>query len=196
MTTRTAEHRSGAGHRGRGGPAVRRPTSRERLAPLIRALRERGDAVLASELGRFRSELSGLTPDEREAVEALARGIVSKLLHDPIVRLKELSGPATRHHARVLAELFGIDPTSREASADRNAPLPPGDRPIRTGTRHDGRTRVQGRTRPPVDLGRRGRDRRVIAAGTQGSVDRHDPRCARGGQDRPGGAFREGPAGR
>ena len=82
----------------------------ERLAPLIRALRERGDAVLASELGRFRSELSGLTPDEREAVEALARGIVSKLLHDPIVRLKELSGPGNdATYARVLAELFGIE---------------------------------------------------------------------------------------
>jgi glutamyl-tRNA reductase len=82
----------------------------ERLAPLIRALRERGDAVLASELGRFRSELSELTPDEREAVEALARGIVSKLLHDPIVRLKELSGPGNDvTYARVLAELFGIE---------------------------------------------------------------------------------------
>jgi glutamyl-tRNA reductase len=82
----------------------------ERLAPLIRALRERGDAVLASELGRFRAELSELTPDEREAVEALARSILSKLLHDPIVRLKELSGPGNdATYARVLAELFGIE---------------------------------------------------------------------------------------
>jgi glutamyl-tRNA reductase len=93
---------------------VRRFTVRkrsERLAPLIKALRERGDAVLASELGRFGSELSQLTPDEREAVEALARGIVSKLLHDPIVRLKELSGPGNdATYSRVLAELFGIEP--------------------------------------------------------------------------------------
>jgi len=82
----------------------------ERLAPLIRALRERGESVLASELGRFRSELSELTPDEREAVEALARGIVSKLLHDPIVRLKELSGPGNdATYARVLAELFALE---------------------------------------------------------------------------------------
>jgi len=85
----------------------------EHLAPLIRALRERGDAVLAAELSRFRSELAALTPDEREAVEALARGIVSKLLHDPIVRLKELSGPgADDAYARALAELFGIEPRS------------------------------------------------------------------------------------
>jgi glutamyl-tRNA reductase len=92
---------------------VRRFTVRkrsERLAPLIKALRERGDVVLTSELGRFRSELSELTPDEREAVEALARGIVSKLLHDPIVRLKELSGPGNDvTYARVLAELFAVE---------------------------------------------------------------------------------------
>ncbi len=82
----------------------------ERLAPLIKALRERGDVVLTSELGRFRSELSELTPDEREAVEALGRGIVSKLLHDPIVRLKELSGPGNDvTYARVLAELFAVE---------------------------------------------------------------------------------------
>ncbi len=82
----------------------------ERLAPLIRALRDRGDAILAGELRRFASELEGLTPDQREATEALARGIISKLLHEPIVRLKELSGPGSEAtYARVLADLFSIE---------------------------------------------------------------------------------------
>ncbi|MGQ0669679.1 MAG: glutamyl-tRNA reductase [Actinomycetota bacterium] len=91
--------------------AVRRRS--DRLAPLIRTLRERGEAVKAAELARFRSRLADLTPDELEAVESLARGIVSKLLHDPIVRLKELSAPGTGDaHAKMLAELFGIDPPS------------------------------------------------------------------------------------
>jgi glutamyl-tRNA reductase len=83
----------------------------ERLAPLIRALRERGDAVVAAELDRFRSDLTDLTAEERDVVEALARGIVAKLLHDPIVRLKERSAPGTQDaHARLLADLFGIEP--------------------------------------------------------------------------------------
>ena len=92
---------------------VRRFTLRrraERLAPLIHALRRRGDAVVETELRRFRSDLADLTPDEREAVEALARGIVAKLLHEPIVRLKELSGPGTQdQHARMLADLLGLE---------------------------------------------------------------------------------------
>jgi glutamyl-tRNA reductase len=94
---------------------VRRFVVRRRgdeLAPLIRALRRRGDAVLQGELERHASRLHDLTPDERAAVEALARGIVAKLLHDPIVALKERSEPGSgRTHAKLLAELLGLDPS-------------------------------------------------------------------------------------
>jgi glutamyl-tRNA reductase len=83
----------------------------ERLAPVILALRERGDAVVASELERFRTDLATLTPDERAAVEALARGIVAKLLHEPIVRMKDRPDPAAQDRlAALLAELFGVEP--------------------------------------------------------------------------------------
>ena len=67
----------------------------DELAPLIRAVRRRGDEVAHREIERFASRLAGLTIDERDAVEALARGITAKLLHDPIVALKERS--AARH---------------------------------------------------------------------------------------------------
>jgi len=81
------------------------------LAPLIRALRRHGDEVVQAELGRWGSRLASLTPDERAAVEALAAGVAAKLLHDPIVELKERSEPGTDGlHARILAELLGIDP--------------------------------------------------------------------------------------
>ena len=82
----------------------------DELAPLIRAMRRRGDEVVRGEIQRFAARLAQLTPDEREAVEAIARGIAAKLLHDPIVALKERSEPGTDGvHARVLAELLGID---------------------------------------------------------------------------------------
>ena len=92
---------------------VRRFTIRrraERLGPLFRALRERGDAAVDAELERFRSDLAGLEPEEREAVAALAHGVVAKLLHEPIVRLKETPGAGTQDaYARTLAELFGLE---------------------------------------------------------------------------------------
>ena len=83
----------------------------EALAPLIRALRQRGDEIMRTELERHAGRLADLTPDERASVEALTRGIVAKLLHDPIVELKERSEPGTDGlHAKVLAELLGLEP--------------------------------------------------------------------------------------
>ena len=61
-------------------------------APTIAALRARGEAVRAAELERFAGRLAGLSPREREAVEALTHGIVAKLLHEPTVRLKDAAG--------------------------------------------------------------------------------------------------------
>ncbi len=88
--------------------AVRRRS--DALAPIIRALRARGEEIMRGEIERYASRLSDLAPDERAAVEALARGIVAKLLHDPIVELKERSEPGTDGaHARLLAELLGIE---------------------------------------------------------------------------------------
>ena len=84
----------------------------DELSPVIRAIRRRGDAVLESELARHASRLADLTPDEIAAVEALARGIVAKLLHDPIVALKERSEPGSeRTHAALLVDLLGLDPS-------------------------------------------------------------------------------------
>jgi glutamyl-tRNA reductase len=81
-----------------------------RLAPLIQALRAHADQIKDAELARMASRLAGLAPREREAVEALAAGIVAKILHRPIVKLKELSAPSAGDApARVLADLFGID---------------------------------------------------------------------------------------
>jgi glutamyl-tRNA reductase len=97
---------------------LRRYAARRRgdeLAPLIRAIRRRGDAVAERELERFARRLADLTPEQRAAVEALARGIVAKLLHDPIVALKERSEPGSaRTHAALLAELLGLEFPSPE----------------------------------------------------------------------------------
>ncbi len=81
-----------------------------RLAPLIQALRERGARIQAAELARASSRLSSLSDKEWAAVESIASGIVAKLLHQPIVQLKERSGPGTGDElARAAAELFGLD---------------------------------------------------------------------------------------
>lgn len=93
----------------------------EAMAPLIAAIHERGEDVMRAELERHNGRLAQLTPDERAVVESLARGIVAKLLHDPVVQLKERSAPGTDGmHAKLLAELFGL--SDQEAERDGQRP--------------------------------------------------------------------------
>ena len=81
----------------------------DELAPVIKALRIHGETVIAAELARVRSRLVALDADERAAVEALVRGVAAKLLHDPIVGLKERVEPAReREVAALLSELLGL----------------------------------------------------------------------------------------
>src|SRR5215216_1988835 len=61
-------------------------------APLVAALRDRAEAVRVAELERHRTRLAGLDSAQLEAVEALTRGLVAKLLHQPSVRLKQDAG--------------------------------------------------------------------------------------------------------
>ncbi len=79
------------------------------IAPLITALRVRGEDVRLGELERFRSRLGGLDPETREAIEALSKGIVNKLLHDPTVVVKDAAGTARGElYADALAALFEL----------------------------------------------------------------------------------------
>ena len=84
-------------------------TARE-VAPLVSALRSRGEDVRLAELDRFRSKLEGVDARTAEAIEALTRGIVAKLLHEPTVRVKEAAGGARGElYADVLSALFDLD---------------------------------------------------------------------------------------
>jgi glutamyl-tRNA reductase len=83
-------------------------TARE-LTPLVTSLRQRGEAIRATELERFRAKLADLDPATRNAVEALSVGIVNKLLHEPTVRLKDAAGTARGElYADALAALFDL----------------------------------------------------------------------------------------
>jgi glutamyl-tRNA reductase len=84
-------------------------TARE-VAPLVAALRSRAEDIRLGELERFRGKLEALDPKSAEAVEALTRGIVAKLLHDPTVRVKEAAGSGRGElYADALAALFDLE---------------------------------------------------------------------------------------
>jgi len=59
------------------------------IVPAIASLRERAEAIRRGELAKAGPRLTGLSEPERHAVESLTNQIVNKLLHQPIMRLKE-----------------------------------------------------------------------------------------------------------
>ena len=80
------------------------------VAPLVAALHERAEQIREAELARFGRRLSDLDPAQARAVEALTRGIVAKLLHDPTVGVKAGAGtPTGEQLAQALRQLFQLD---------------------------------------------------------------------------------------
>ena len=77
---------------------------------MIVALRDRAEEVRQAEVERYRSRLGELDPAQVDALDALTRGIIGKLLHDPSVALKDAAG-STRGDRLVAAlrELFALD---------------------------------------------------------------------------------------
>jgi glutamyl-tRNA reductase len=62
-------------------------------------------------LERFRAKLDGVDGRTAETIEALTRGIVAKLLHEPTVRVKEAAGTGRGELiADVLTALFDLEP--------------------------------------------------------------------------------------
>ena len=84
-------------------------TRTAQVEPAIRAMREHAESVRAAELERLRTKLGGLGDRQWAAVEALTRGIVNTLLHDPTVRLKQLAdADGADFHVQALRELFDL----------------------------------------------------------------------------------------
>jgi glutamyl-tRNA reductase len=84
-------------------------TTARQAAPLVAQLHEKAEAVRQAEVQRFGNRLSALPDAQRDAVEALTKGIVAKLLHQVSVRLKDDAGtPQGERNAAAVRELFDL----------------------------------------------------------------------------------------
>jgi len=91
--------------------------SAREIAPLVTALRARGEELRLGELERLASRLTGLDDAQRAAVEQVTQGIVNKLLHEPTVRLKDASGTARGDlYADAISALFALDESPEDVS--------------------------------------------------------------------------------
>jgi glutamyl-tRNA reductase len=79
--------------------------------PTVSALREHGDAVVEQVLAENAGRWESASPRDLVRVEAIARAIMSRLLHEPTIRLRGLGGDRSGGgHAslEIVRELFGL----------------------------------------------------------------------------------------
>jgi glutamyl-tRNA reductase len=101
--------------------AAFRDWRRSRLVvPLVVELRRRGDDIRKAELERT-GALADLTPQQRQALEAVATAIVNKLLHSPTVFLKDATRTGEVSELGLVSRLLGLETVPRTASADEPA---------------------------------------------------------------------------
>jgi glutamyl-tRNA reductase len=81
-----------------------------RMVPMIRALKAHGDEIRERELKRLFHRLPHLSDRDRELIRASARVMVNRLLHQPVVGLKEASEEGSRGtlYGEVLRKLFRL----------------------------------------------------------------------------------------
>ncbi|HSS33796.1 MAG TPA: glutamyl-tRNA reductase [Solirubrobacterales bacterium] len=83
------------------------------VVPTITALRERGDEVVRRILAENENRWEGLGEADRERMEAMAKAVASRLLHEPTVRMRRSAGEEEAYnYVSALRELFGLDVTT------------------------------------------------------------------------------------
>jgi glutamyl-tRNA reductase len=84
--------------------------------PTVTALRAHADDVVAKVLAENAGRWETLSERDRKRVEALARAVANRLLHEPTLRVKGLD--AAHRHARLqlLRELFGLEDAAPESA--------------------------------------------------------------------------------
>jgi glutamyl-tRNA reductase len=80
------------------------------VQPLIAELRAQAEAIRAAAIDRTVRGLPTLTPAERDALDTLSRSLVNKLLHQPMVRLRdEAKRGQAAGYVMAVRRLFGLE---------------------------------------------------------------------------------------
>jgi glutamyl-tRNA reductase len=91
------------------------------VVPTITALRERGDEVVRRVLAENENRWEGLGEADRARMEAMAKAVASRLLHEPTVRMRRAAGDEEAYnYVSALRELFGLD-VENEPEVDADA---------------------------------------------------------------------------
>jgi glutamyl-tRNA reductase len=87
--------------------------------PTVSALRAHGDSIVEQVLGENSGRWESASPRDLVRVEAIARAVMSRLLHEPTIRLRSLGEDRGHASLELVRELFGLreDAPAQESPA-------------------------------------------------------------------------------
>jgi glutamyl-tRNA reductase len=88
------------------------------VVPTIAALREHGAALVEQVLAENAGRWEGASPRDLARVEAIARAVMQRLLHEPTIRLKSLEETASHGRLQLVRELFGLEEGAATAAPE------------------------------------------------------------------------------
>jgi glutamyl-tRNA reductase len=103
------------------------------VRPTIAALHARGEAIVDGALEENAARWESASPRDLARVEALARSIVGRLLHEPTIRLKSLDAERVHGSIELLRDLFSLREDDEAGAGEAVAPAPDNVRELRTG---------------------------------------------------------------
>ncbi len=89
--------------------------------PTVGALREHANALVEQVLAENSGRWESASPRDRARTEAIARAVANRLLHEPTLRLRGLSGARRHATLELVRELFGLHDPSEAEQQDEEA---------------------------------------------------------------------------
>jgi glutamyl-tRNA reductase len=103
------------------------------VRPTIGALHARGESIVESVLEENAGRWEEASPRDLARVEALARSIVGRLLHEPTIRLKSLDAERVHGSIELLRDLFALRGDGEAAAGEAEQAAPDNVRELRSG---------------------------------------------------------------
>jgi glutamyl-tRNA reductase len=101
------------------------------VMPAIAALREHGEAIVEQVLAENAGRWESASPRDRARMEAMAKSIMQRLLHEPTIRLKSVDRDGGHGRVQFARELFGLAEGVPEAPAQAPDAAEADVRPLR-----------------------------------------------------------------
>jgi glutamyl-tRNA reductase len=92
------------------------------ILPTLAALRTRANEIAEQVVSENDGKWESASPKDLERVDALARALVNRLLHEPTVNMKELRDDRVHARMQLVRELFGLAEEAEDIAPEAEVP--------------------------------------------------------------------------